>query len=83
MKAETVGAGLNVSAPSFEAAIGRAAGLAAVGDHADAARLVDQALAAAPPSNAGWLLPVEPMLNVVAAPDIWAPVLARLRTRAA
>jgi hypothetical protein len=48
-----------------------------------AAPLVDHALAAAPAGNAGWLLPVEPLLNVTTAPDIWAPVLARLRARAA
>jgi hypothetical protein len=46
-------------------------------------RLVERALTAAPSGNAGWLIPVEPMLNVAAAPDTWAPVLARLRTRAA
>ena len=27
-------------------------------------RLVEQALTVAPPGNAGWLLPVEPLLNV-------------------
>jgi DNA-binding winged helix-turn-helix (wHTH) protein len=57
---------------------------AGLGGHAAfAARLLDRALAAAPPGNAGWLVPVEPLLNVSANPDVWAPVLARLRTRAA
>jgi hypothetical protein len=46
-------------------------------------RVVDQALSAAPPGNAGWLIPVEPLLNVAAAPEVWNSVLARLRTRAA
>jgi hypothetical protein len=32
-------------------------------------RRVDQALAATPPGNAGWLLPIEPLLNVAAAPE--------------
>jgi DNA-binding winged helix-turn-helix (wHTH) protein len=48
----------------------------------DAAALVERAFAAAPPSNAGWLLPIEPLLNVGAAPDAWAAPLARLRVRA-
>jgi DNA-binding winged helix-turn-helix (wHTH) protein len=72
-----------VSAPSFDAAVAQAALLSVAGDVQDAVRLIDHALAAAPPGNAGWLLPVEPLLNVAAAPDTWAPVLARLRTRAA
>jgi DNA-binding winged helix-turn-helix (wHTH) protein len=50
---------------------------------AEAARLVNEALTRAPAGSAGWLLPVEPLLNVRAAPDVWAPALARLRTRAA
>jgi DNA-binding winged helix-turn-helix (wHTH) protein/cytochrome c-type biogenesis protein CcmH/NrfG len=72
-----------VSAPSFDAALAQAAVLVVAGDLQGAMRLLDHALAAAPPGNAGWLLPVEPLLNVAAAPDTWAPVLARLRTRAA
>jgi hypothetical protein len=71
------------AAPSFDAALGQVVGLAIVGDAAGAARVLDQALAVAPPGNAGWLLPVEPLLNVTAAPDVWIPALARLRTRAA
>ena len=60
-----------------------AAALSAVrGAHGDAAHLVDQALSAAPPSNAGWLLPVEPLLNVAAAPAEWRAVLDRLSARA-
>ena len=52
------------------------------GSPADAATLIDRALSAAPPSNAGWLLPLEPLLHVTGAPDAWAAALARLRTRA-
>jgi hypothetical protein len=66
--------------PTVDVAIGRAM---LTSNRGEAARLVDDALAAAPAGSAGWLLPVEPLLNVSAAPDIWAPVLARLRTRAA
>jgi len=72
-----------VAAPSIESAIGHAVALVARGDVANAARLVDQAMAAASPGNAGWIVPVEPLLNVAAAPEVWASVLARLRTRAA
>lgn len=74
---------LGVSTVSFDAAVGHAAILAVAGDPDEAMRLIDQALASAPPGNAGWLLPVEPLLNVAATPETWAPVLARLRTRAA
>jgi len=49
----------------------------------EAAALIDRALAEARPGNAGWLLPVEPMLRVWVQPDLWRPVLNRLRSRAA
>ncbi|HVQ13601.1 MAG TPA: hypothetical protein VMS40_08420, partial [Vicinamibacterales bacterium] len=68
---------------SVDGAIGHAIAFASAGRHSDAAIIVDQALAAAQPGNAGWLLPVEPMLQVSSHPDIWASALARLRTRAA
>lgn len=48
-----------------------------------AAQVMDAALSAAPAGNAGWLVPVEPLLNVCANPEAWTSVLARLRTRAA
>jgi hypothetical protein len=72
-----------VPSPSFEAAIGQGIVLVGAGDPAGAARRVGHALDLAPPGNAGWIVPVEPMLNVAAAPEVWEPVLARLRTRAA
>ena len=53
--------------------------LVLAGDSATAARLLDQALVVAPSGNAGWLLPVEPTLNVSAEPDIWSSALARLQ----
>jgi len=68
---------------SIDAAIAMAAALVRAGRHADAAREIGDALTTAPPGNAGWLLPIEPLLQVTAHPDIWAPALARLRTRAA
>ena len=84
-----LGASLMPAAPpvgrftSVDGAVGHAIALAFAGKHSDAASIVDEALAEAPPGNAGWLLPVEPMLRVSAHPDIWAPALARLRARAA
>ena len=68
---------------SVDGALGHAIALASAGKHSDAASIVDQALDAAPPGNAGWLLPVEPMLQVSSHPDIWASALTRLRARAA
>ena len=68
---------------AVDVAICRAVQLMFAGAHADAARLVDDALANAPAGNAGWLLPLEPLLRVTANPGIWAQALTRLRTRAA
>jgi DNA-binding winged helix-turn-helix (wHTH) protein len=68
---------------SVDAAVCRAAQLAVDGAHTDAARILDEALAGAPPGNAGWLLPIEPLLHVTAHADLWALPLARLRNRAA
>jgi hypothetical protein len=51
------------------------------GSPTEASALIDRALSAAPPSNAGWLLPLEPLLHVTSAPDAWATALARLRER--
>ena len=48
--------------------------LVLAGRHSEAATFVEQALAAAPAGNAGWLLPIEPLLHVSAHPGIWAPV---------
>ena len=68
---------------SVEVALFRAAQLVVAGAHADAARIVDEALAGAAPGNTGWLLPIEPLLQVALHPDIWVRALAHLRNRAA
>jgi hypothetical protein len=68
---------------SVDASIGKAVGLALAGRHGEAAALVAERLASAPPGNAGWLLPVEPLLHVSTHSDLWSPALARLRARAA
>ena len=66
-----------------DAAMWRAARLVLAGSQAEASRLMEEALAAAAEGNGGWLLPVEPLLHVSAAPAVWAGALARLRARAA
>jgi tetratricopeptide (TPR) repeat protein len=65
-----------------DAAFARAAVLVLQADSAGAASEVARALAEAPPGSAGWLLPIEPLLHVTAAAQIWAPALDRLRARA-
>jgi hypothetical protein len=68
---------------SVDAAIARAIALVLADKHGEAAALVDEALALAPQGNAGWILPIEPLLHVSAHAGIWAAALARLRSRAA
>jgi tetratricopeptide (TPR) repeat protein len=68
---------------TVEFAMARAASLVLSGAHAEAARLVETALATAPPGPAGWLLPIEPVLQVFSRQEIWAGALANLRHRAA
>ncbi len=69
-------------AAGVDAALVRAADLVLSGQPDEAARTIDAALADAPPGSAGWLLPVEPLLFVQSAPDVWAAPLGRLRARA-
>jgi DNA-binding winged helix-turn-helix (wHTH) protein len=64
-----------------DAAVARAVALTRRGRPADAIAVMDAALAAAPPGNGGWILPVEPVLQATG--PGWEPVLARLRSRAA
>jgi tetratricopeptide (TPR) repeat protein len=67
---------------SVESAFARAAYMVLGGAHEEAVRLVGEALSAAGDRRAGWLLPVEPLLQVGANPTLWAPVLTQLRNRA-
>jgi DNA-binding winged helix-turn-helix (wHTH) protein len=68
-------------AGAIHLAMAQAIALARAGRHRDAAGACTGALTQAPPGPAGWLLPVEPMLDPAARPDIWAGTLALLRTR--
>lgn len=70
-------------APAFDAALCHAVALSLTGDCPGAARALDHALAHARPGNAGWLIPVEPLLRVASQPEIWGAVLGRLRGRSA
>jgi DNA-binding winged helix-turn-helix (wHTH) protein/Tfp pilus assembly protein PilF len=69
-------------APSVDGAVVQAVQLVAAGAHVEAAAVLADALAGAAPGNAGWLLPIEPLLYVTASPEIWARALAHLRNRA-
>jgi len=53
------------------------------GKHEDAAQICAEALARADPGPAGWILPVEPLLNPSSHPGVWRRTLAMLRDRAA
>ena len=75
-------AGDSASPRTMEEVFRIAAGHVLAGSAAAAAQVIEQALAAAPPSNAGWLLPVEPFLNVHASPTTWESALGELAKRA-
>lgn len=65
-----------------DAAVGRAARACLASRPEEASMILDSALAAAPAGNAGWLVPIDPLLNAAAHEAAFARVLARLRTRA-
>jgi len=62
--------------------IARAIALARGNRHAEAAHVYRDTITAATAPNAGWLLPVEPLLYVSGRPDIWRPVLTIVQQRA-
>jgi hypothetical protein len=64
-------------------AMANAAALVLHGKQDLAARICAEALAHAEPGPAGWILPVDPVLNPLRHPDVWARTLAMLRDRAA
>ena len=63
-----------------ETAIARVIALIRAGQHVDAAAAYRIAVALAP--SAGWLLPVEPLINAAAHPEVWRDVLLLVRERA-
>jgi DNA-binding winged helix-turn-helix (wHTH) protein len=72
-------AGMN----NMDLAMANAAALVLNGKHDLAARVCGEALAHAEPGPAGWILPVEPLLNPLLHSDAWGRTLAMLRDRAA
>jgi DNA-binding winged helix-turn-helix (wHTH) protein/Tfp pilus assembly protein PilF len=77
--AESQLAGMN----NVDLAMANAAVLVLSGKHELAARLCAEALAHAESGPAGWILPVDPVLNPLSHPTAWARTLAMLRDRAA
>jgi DNA-binding winged helix-turn-helix (wHTH) protein len=71
------------SGVSVDRVMALAAERVVAGAHAQAARLMEEVLARAPAGQAGWRLPVEPLLHVTAHPDVWAAALSLVRNRAA
>jgi DNA-binding winged helix-turn-helix (wHTH) protein len=85
-KHASIASSRNHAQASVEATMARAAVTIFVAGPAtlsNSVQAVEHALVAAPGGNAGWLIPIEPLLGVHLHADAWAPVLARLRTRAA
>jgi hypothetical protein len=70
-------------ANSVDTAMLKAAALVLEEKHEDAARICAEALARADSGPAGWILPVEPLLNPLSHPGAWRRTLALLRDRAA
>jgi DNA-binding winged helix-turn-helix (wHTH) protein/Tfp pilus assembly protein PilF len=66
----------------IETAIARAIAFARAGRHHDAAQTYRDAISSSPYADAGWLLPVDPILQASKRPDIWGPLLAWMRERA-
>jgi tetratricopeptide (TPR) repeat protein len=80
---ETRAAQLEGHGMAVEAAMGRAALDAIQARPSEAAARIDAALRLAPPGSAGWMLPIDPLLQIPANPAQWRGVLARLSARAA
>jgi DNA-binding winged helix-turn-helix (wHTH) protein/Flp pilus assembly protein TadD len=70
------------SARGFDAALGQAVVFARGGRHVDASRVYHDAVAQTSSGSTGWLLPVEPILNPLAHPDVWTPALVLIANRA-
>lgn len=74
---------LRAQGGSVEAATVEAVCEALAGSHAAAASRMYAALEAAPVGSSGWMLRVDPFLQVAAHPAEWAPVLTLLSSRSA
>ncbi len=78
----TLGSGEAGTPRALDTALAGAAGLACAGRHAEAAAAYRAAVLSASMPCAGWLLPVEPLIDPDSRADIWADVLAIVRRRA-
>jgi tetratricopeptide (TPR) repeat protein len=67
---------------TMDVVIARAVALARGGRHREAAQIYIEGLDRAGTPNAGWTLPIEPILQPFERADIWAPVLEKVRQRA-
>jgi hypothetical protein len=65
-----------------DVAMAKAAVFAVNGQHAQAAQALGEAILRAEPGSAGWLLPVDPLIDVTSHPEAWAQTLGILRNRA-
>ena len=89
LAAAMCGADMSGAAPQLagmnnvDLAMANAAALVLNDKHDLAARICGEALAHAEPGPAGWILPVDPLLNPLRHPDTWGRTLAMLRDRAA
>ena len=72
----------STSRHAAEAAIAHAIQLARQGRHPAAAETFGSGLQSSPASHAGWILPVEPILNFSARPDLWSAALTLVQQRA-
>ena len=67
---------------ALDTELARAAGLARAGRHVDAADAYRTAIADARSPSAGWLLPVEPLIDPASRGDVWSDALTIVRRRA-
>ena len=74
---------LHAHGTPVEAAMAEATHRTLTGHPDRAASLLHEVLTRAPADSSGWVVPVDPLLHVRAQPELWAPVLALLRSRAA
>jgi DNA-binding winged helix-turn-helix (wHTH) protein len=70
-------------ANNVDVAMVKAAACVMEGSHNEAARLCGEALAHTESRAAGWIIPVDPLLNAPSHAEAWAQTLAMLRDRAA
>jgi DNA-binding winged helix-turn-helix (wHTH) protein len=67
---------------ALDAALAGAVRLTRAGQHCEAAKAYRDAVVGSPLPNAGWILPVEPLIDPGSRPDIWADTLALVHHRA-